>query len=89
MAADLRSRFDVASVCIMPYYLGRCADILADSTVMPSTTIGFPHGGHSTATKVFEAKQAVDDGCQELDMVVNISKVLSEDWDYVTDDCER
>jgi len=78
--------YDVGSVCIMPYYLKRCAEILKGSTVKASTTIGFPHGGHTTAIKVAESKQAVDDGCQELDMVVNISKVLSEDWSYVCDE---
>ena len=53
------------------------------STVKASTTIGFPHGGHTTAIKVAEARGALDDGGEELDMVVNISKVLSGDWDYV------
>jgi deoxyribose-phosphate aldolase len=78
--------YDVASVCIKPYYLKRCAEILAGSTVKSSTTIGFPHGGHKTVIKVAEAKQALDDGCQELDMVVNIGKVLSGDWDFVRAD---
>ena len=78
--------YDVASVCIMPYYLKRCAGILRGSTVKASTTIGFPHGGHATATKAAEAKQAIDDGGQELDMVVNISQVLSGNWNYVQDD---
>ncbi len=78
--------YDVASVCIKPHYLKRCAEILQGSDVLPSTTIGFPHGGHTTAIKVAEAKQALDDGGVELDMVVNIGKVLSEDWDYVRDD---
>jgi len=78
--------YDAASVCIMPYYLKRCADLLAGSSVMPSTTIGFPHGGHTTAIKQAEAEQAIADGCQELDMVVNISQVLSGKWDYVTTD---
>lgn len=78
--------YNVASVCIMPYYLGRCAELLHGSTVHPSTTIGFPHGGHSVATKLAEAKQAIADGCVELDMVVNISQVLSEQWDYVRED---
>jgi deoxyribose-phosphate aldolase len=78
--------YDVGSVCILPYYLKRCADLLAGSTVKASTTIGFPHGGHTTAVKVAEAQRALDDGCQELDTVVNISKVLSEDWDYVRDE---
>lgn len=81
---QLAVAYDVASVCIMPYYLKRCAEILAGSTVRPSTTIGFPHGGHTTAVKCFEAERAIEDGCQELDMVVNISQVLSEGWDYVT-----
>ena len=83
---QLALAYNVASVCIMPYYLKRCSAILAGSTVQPSTTIGFPHGGHTTAVKRFEAEQAIADGCQELDMVVNISQVLSEQWDYVTRD---
>jgi deoxyribose-phosphate aldolase len=83
---QLAGDYDVASACIMPYYLKRCAEILKGSTVRASTTIGFPHGGHTTATKVAEARQALADGGEELDMVVNISKVLSEDWEYVRDD---
>jgi deoxyribose-phosphate aldolase len=79
-------RYDVASVCIKPYYLQRCAELLAGSTVMASTTIGFPHGGHTTSIKVAEARQALADGGQELDMVVNIGKVLSGDWAYVRQD---
>ena len=78
--------YDVASVCILPYYLKRCAEILNGSTVQASTTIGFPHGGHTTAIKWAEAEQALADGCQELDMVVNISQVLSGNWDYVASD---
>jgi deoxyribose-phosphate aldolase len=78
--------YDVASVCILPYYLKRCADLLAGSTVKASTTIGFPHGGHATATKVAEARQALKDGGEELDMVVNISQVLSGHWDDVRQD---
>lgn len=83
---QLALAYDVASVCIMPYYLKRCAELLAGSTVKASTTIGFPHGGHTTAIKRAEAAQAIADGCEELDMVVNISKVLSGDWDYVRAD---
>lgn len=83
---DLSLAYDVASVCILPYYLKRCAERLKGSNVKASTTIGFPHGGHTTAIKKLEAQRAVDDGCEELDMVVNISKVLSADWQYVQDD---
>src|SRR5690349_24962088 len=78
--------YNCASVCIMPYYLKQCRRLLEGSTVKASTTVGFPHGGHTTAIKVAEAHRALDDGCQELDMVVNISKVLSEDWNYVHQD---
>lgn len=79
----LARAYDVASVCIMPFYLKRCTELLAGTAIKASTTIGFPHGGHTTAAKRFEAERAVADGCQELDMVVNISKVLSSEWDYV------
>ncbi len=78
--------YNVASACIMPYYLKRCAEVLAGSTVKASTTIGFPHGGHTTAVKIAETRQALLDGGEELDMVVNISKALSGDWDYVRAD---
>src|SRR6476659_3258108 len=83
---QLALAYDVASVCILPYYLKRCADILRGSDVKASTTIGFPHGGHTTAIKTAETKQALADGGQELDMVVNISAVLSGDWEYVKKD---
>ena len=82
----LALRYNVASVCIMPYYLKQCAEILKGSTVKASTTIGFPHGCHTTVIKLAEAQQALDDGGEELDMVVNISKVISSDWDYVRAD---
>ena len=78
--------YNVASVCIKPYYLKRCTELLAGSTVLPSTVIGFPHGGNTTALKVAEAERALDDGGVELDMVVNIGKVLSGDWDFIRQD---
>src|SRR5438132_1998572 len=78
--------YDVASVCIKPYGVGLAAKLLAGSTVAVGTTIGFPHGGHKTAIKAAEAEQAINDGAGELDMVVNIGKVLSKDWRYVADD---
>ena len=83
---QLAVEYKVASVCIMPYYLKRCAEILRGSEVQASTTIGFPHGGHTTAIKQAEAERALEDGCQELDMVVNISRAMSGDWDYVQQD---
>jgi len=78
--------YDTASVCILPYYAARCAELLAGCDVHPSTTIGFPHGGHTTAIKLAEAAQALKDGATELDMVINISKARSADWSYVGDE---
>jgi len=82
----LALRYDVASVCILPYYLARCAALLAGTTVRASTTIGFPHGGHTAAVKLAEFRQALADGGEELDVVINISKARSGDWQYVREE---
>lgn len=79
----LARKYEVASVCILPYYLRRCVELLRGSGVEPSTTIGFPHGGHTTVVKLAEVMQALRDGGTELDMVINISKARSGDWEYV------
>ena len=84
----LARAYNTASVCILPYFVARCADLLSGSTVVVSTTIGFPHGGHKTSVKLFEAEQAMHDGARELDAVVNISKARSGDWKYVQDEIE-
>jgi deoxyribose-phosphate aldolase len=76
-------RYNVASVCILPYYAGRCAQLLAPSDVHASTTVGFPHGGHTTAVKLAEVQQALKDGATELDMVINISQARGGNWHYV------
>jgi deoxyribose-phosphate aldolase len=80
---ELARLYDVASVCILPYYAARCAALLSGSTVQPSTTIGFPHGAHTTAVKLAEVEQALGDGASELDMVINISQARSGRWEYV------
>jgi len=82
----LAREYSVASVCIKPYAVKLAAKLLAGSTVQASTTIGFPHGGHATGVKVYESERAMDDGATELDMVVNIGKVLSGEWNYVAHD---
>jgi deoxyribose-phosphate aldolase len=82
----LAVEYDVASVCIMPYYLKRTSEILSGSTVLPTTTIGFPHGGQLSRVKGHEAVEALADGARELDMVVNVSQVLSGDWEAVRQD---
>lgn len=79
----LAREYDVASICIKPYAVHQAAEWLAGSTVAVGTTVGFPHGGQTLEMKVNEAEVALLDGANELDMVVNIGKVLSQDWLYV------
>jgi deoxyribose-phosphate aldolase len=83
---ELARSYNVASVCIKTYAVSVAAKLLAGSTVAVGTTIGFPHGGHKSAIKAREAELALEDGATELDMVVNIGKVLSGDWRYVSED---
>ena len=82
LAAD----YGVATVCVKPYYLKRTVELLSGSGVKPTITIGFPHGGHTTAMKAAEASEGVRHGALELDMVVNIGRVLSGDWNFVRAD---
>ncbi len=76
----------VAAVCVTPCYVATCADILRGSPVAPCTVIGFPHGAQAQSVKLYEARQALADGATELDMVINISAAVSEDFAYVTEE---
>ncbi len=82
----LARRLKVASVCVKPHFVSRARELLQGSGVRVGTTIGFPHGGHTTQAKRQEALDACKNGAVELDMVVNVGKVLSEDWEYVKSD---
>jgi deoxyribose-phosphate aldolase len=73
----LAARYDVASVCVRPADVVRAREILDGTDVKVGTTIGFPHGNHLTATKVFEAEKALADGATELDMVLKIGALKS------------
>ncbi|MGA9118529.1 MAG: deoxyribose-phosphate aldolase [Bacteroidota bacterium] len=77
---------DVASVCIKPYAVPLAVQALAESDVAVGTVIGFPHGNSRPDIKLKEAERALTDGATELDMVVNIGKVLGNDWQYVNDE---
>ena len=81
---QLALKFDVATVCIKPYAVNLAAGLLKGSDVKVCTVIGFPHGNSRVDIKVKEAEQAILDGASEIDMVVNIGKVLSKDWEYVS-----
>lgn len=82
----LAARLDLKSVCVKPYAIPLAATTLARARTATGTVIGFPHGGAPTAIKAAEAKWSLDAGAVELDMVVNIGKVFSGDWDFVRAD---
>jgi len=80
---QLARRYDVATACIKPYSIPMAREILAGSDVKVCAVIGFPHGNSVTGIKIIEAESAVLAGAPEIDMVVNVGKVLGGDWDYV------
>jgi deoxyribose-phosphate aldolase len=84
----LAAEYHVASVCVRPADVRRAKAILGETDVAVGTVIGFPHGSHSTATKVFEAQQALTDGAIELDMVIQIGALKSGRDDDVGADIE-
>ncbi len=83
---ELAKAYDAASVCIKPYAVKQAVEWLKESDVMVGTVIGFPQGNSTIAIKVAETEQACKDGAVEIDMVVNVGKVLGEDWGYVTEE---
>jgi deoxyribose-phosphate aldolase len=79
----LARKYGVASVCIKPYAVPLAVEWLAGSSVAVGTVVGFPHGSQALETKLYEADLACRQGAGELDMVVNIGRVLGGDWGYV------
>ncbi|OHB79989.1 MAG: deoxyribose-phosphate aldolase [Planctomycetes bacterium RBG_16_55_9] len=83
---EIARKYKVATVCCAPCDVHTVKALLVGSGVKTTTVIGFPHGYNATATKVFEAEQAIKDGAVELDMVLNIGKLRSGDYFYVKED---
>ena len=81
-------QFGFAAVCIPPFYVPLASETLADSSVAVATVIGFPMGYSCTAAKVEEIKKAINDGAEELDVVVNLSAVKSGRWNAVRNDID-
>lgn len=86
---EVALKYDCASVCARPCDVPILAEMLKGSDVKVCTVIGFPHGSHETAIKVAESKLALDEGCQELDMVLNIGKLKQGDDAYVQDEIHQ
>jgi deoxyribose-phosphate aldolase len=86
---QLAAKYDVASVCVKPSHVKLAVEALAGTDVLVGTVIGFPHGNSTTATKVFEAEEAVRNGAVELDMVINIGALRSGRADDVREEIRQ
>jgi deoxyribose-phosphate aldolase len=76
----------VYSMCVKPCDIKSAKSLLAESDIKVSCVLSFPHGHDAIPVKAFQAKQAIEDGTDEIDMVMNIGKFLSGDYDYVRED---
>ena len=79
---------NTASICINPGFIEYAVGIMGDK-IPVCTVIGFPLGAMTTAAKVFEAKDAIEKGAQEVDMVINISRAKDADWEYITEEIRQ
>ncbi|WP_129044552.1 deoxyribose-phosphate aldolase [Companilactobacillus metriopterae] len=78
--------YDFASVCINPYWVKKSYESLLDTDVNVCTVIGFPLGATTTSSKVFEAEDAIKNGADELDMVINVGELKAGHYDSVLSD---
>ena len=81
-------KYETASVCIPTCYVKQSKDYMGDKCKV-CTVIGFPNGNYTTATKVFETKDAVANGADEIDMVINIGMLKAKEYDYVLDEIKQ
>lgn len=81
-------KYETASVCIPTCYVKQAKDYMGDKCKV-CTVIGFPNGNYTTATKVFETKDAVANGADEIDMVINIGMLKAKEYDYVLDEIKQ
>ena len=81
-------KFGTASVCIPPCYVKQASDYMGDKMTV-CTVIGFPNGNCTTATKVFETKDAIENGAKEIDMVINIGQLKAKNYDYVLNEIKE
>jgi deoxyribose-phosphate aldolase len=84
----LAAKYGVASVCIKPYAVKRAVELLRGTGVLVGCVIGFPHGSSCTESKRYETELACRGGAVEIDMVINVGKALSGNWDYVESDVQ-
>ena len=85
---DEAVKYDFKSVCVNSCYTSLVKKSLENSSVLVCTVVGFPLGAMSIKSKAFEAKTAIEDGADEIDMVINIGKLKEQDYDYVEKDIQ-
>ncbi|MBQ6319525.1 MAG: deoxyribose-phosphate aldolase [Lachnospiraceae bacterium] len=86
--ADDAIKYNTASICIPPCYIKRAKEYVGDKVKL-CTVIGFPNGNMTPATKVFETKDAIANGADEIDMVINIGELKAKNYDYVLDEIRK
>lgn len=86
---DEAKEYNLFSVCVNPCYVSMCKKLLINTDVKVCTVIGFPLGSNTTAVKVFEAKKAIEDGADEIDMVINVAALKDNDYDFVLNDIKK
>lgn len=79
-------KYEFAAVCVNPYYVAYCKELLKDAEVKIATVIGFPLGGNTKDTKAFETMDSINKGADEIDMVINIAALKDKDYQVVKDD---
>ena len=85
---DDAMKYHTASVCIPPCFVKKAHEYMAGK-IKVCTVIGFPNGNHTTASKVFETKDAVDNGADEIDMVINVGMLKAGEYDYVLNEIKE
>lgn len=86
---DEAKKLNVKSVCVNPSFVKLSHELLKDSDVEVCTVVGFPLGQNTTATKVFETKDAIENGADEIDMVINVGKLIQGDTEYVLNEIKN
>ncbi len=82
-------KYHFETVCINPYYVPLVSSLLKDTNILVSTVISYPLGASTTSSKVYETIEAINNGASEIDLVVNISSLKNEDYEYIIDEIEE
>lgn len=83
------TEYDFFSICINPWWVKQASELLAGSNTKVCSVIGFPLGANTTNIKVLEAKEAIENGASEIDMVINVSKLKDKDYEYVYNEIKQ